>query len=122
MTALGTINSATDLAPGNINGFDTQVYTKAKAALVAGANVTITANDLAQTLTIDATGSGGVTIEQVQDNLGGTTNGVSDGFLRAGSNITFAYDDTANTLTINSTGSGGGFISSIADTNTIDLT
>lgn len=43
---------------------------------------------------------GGITLEEVQDNLGTS-------FLVAGTNITLTYDDVANTLTINaSTGTG----------------
>lgn len=62
--------------------------------LVAGTNVTLTYDDVANSLTIDAaTGSGGATIEEVQDNLGST-------FIIAGSNLTKTYDDVANTLTI----------------------
>jgi len=43
----------------NLYFTDTRVYTKVKALLAAGTNVTITANDGAQTLTIDAA-SGGI--------------------------------------------------------------
>lgn len=42
----------------NLYFTDARVYTKVKAALVAGSNITITADDTAQTLTIAGTGTG----------------------------------------------------------------
>jgi hypothetical protein len=54
-------NDSDDVTEGATNLFftDTRVYTKVKALLAAGTNVTITADDGAQTLTIDAA-TGGV--------------------------------------------------------------
>ena len=49
-----------------------------------------------------------LTLESIQDNLGGPSGNGSDGFLRAGTNVTISYDDTAGTLTISSAGGGGG--------------
>lgn len=51
--------TTSDLAEGsNLYYTDARVYTAAKAQLVAGSNVTITADDTAKTLTIDAASSG----------------------------------------------------------------
>lgn len=62
--------------------------------LVAGNNVTLTYDDGAGTLTIDAaSGSGGATIEEVQDNFGTS-------FFIAGTHLTGTYDDVADTYTI----------------------
>ena len=69
--------------------------------LQAGANISLTYNDAANTLTIAVTG---ITSypgdEAIQDMIAS--------FLVAGTGITFTYDDTANTLTIAATGGGGG--------------
>jgi len=69
------------------------------ALLVAGANITLTYNDAAGTLTIASTGGAGVTDEQIDDRVAA--------LLVAGTNITLTYNDVANTLTIASTGGGG---------------
>lgn len=57
----GTSSATTsDLAEGtNLYFTSARVYTAAKAVLVAGSNVTITADDTVNTLTIAATGGGG---------------------------------------------------------------
>ncbi len=65
------------------------------AALVAGANVTITPNDVANTITLTAA----TDPEVVRDTIGAT--------LVAGANVTITVDDTSNTITIASTGGGG---------------
>src|SRR6056297_1102180 len=56
-----TDDTTDDVNEGSTNLYftDTRVYTKVKALLAAGTNVTITANDGAETLTIDAA-TGGV--------------------------------------------------------------
>ena len=45
----------------------------------------------------------GATIEEVQDNLGGSSGDGTDGFLRSGSGISMVYDDSGNILTISAT-------------------
>lgn len=59
-------------------------------ALVAGANISITVNDGADTITIDAAG-GSYTDEQAQDAVGG--------ILTDTATIDFTYDDGAGTIT-----------------------
>lgn len=70
------------------------------AFLQAGANISLTYNDAANTLTIAVTG---ITSypgdEAMQDMLAS--------FLVAGTGVTLTYDDNANTLTISATGGGG---------------
>lgn len=63
-------------------------------ALVAGANITVTPDDTANTITIAAPAAG-YTDEQVRDVMGAA--------LVAGSNITITPDDTLNTITIAAT-------------------
>jgi hypothetical protein len=65
--------------------------------LVAGANISLTYNDAANTLTIAVTGITGYPgDEAVQDMIAG--------FLVAGSGVTLTYNDSANTLTITVSG------------------
>lgn len=66
------------------------------AALVAGANVTITVNDAGDTITISAA----TDPEVVRDTIAAT--------LVAGANVTITTDDAANTITISAAGGGGG--------------
>lgn len=91
-------------------GLDTEGTIDAvAAALVAGANVTLTYNDAAGTITIAAAGGagGGLDTEQVLDAVAAS--------LVAGTGVTIAYNDAANTITISSTGGGGG--TSLPDPN-----
>lgn len=62
------------------------------SALVAGANVTITVDDAANTITISSTGGGSTDPEVVRDTIATA--------LVAGSNVTIDVDDAANTITI----------------------
>lgn len=62
------------------------------ATLVAGANVTLTYDDVANTLTIAAAGGTSYTDEQVRD--------VVAAFLTQGTNITLTHNDAGDTLTI----------------------
>ena len=62
--------------------------------LVAGANITLTYDDPANTLTIS--GPSSYSDEQAQDAIAS--------MLVAGTNITLSYNDPANTLTISSSG------------------
>jgi ribulose bisphosphate carboxylase small subunit len=77
------------------------------ALLTAGSNITLTYNDVSNTLTIAATATSGLTAEEVDDRVAA--------LLTAGSNVTITYDDTANTLTIASTGGGGGLTAEDVD-------
>ena len=72
------------------------------AFLVQGTDVTIVHDDVADTLTISSTasGGGGLTEEQIRD-LVAT-------FLVQGTNISLVHDDAADTLTISATGAAGG--------------
>jgi hypothetical protein len=90
--------------------------------LVAGTNITLTYNDGANTLTIDAVGDGtgtddqNITFDAANRILaieGGNSQDLSEGIqeevnalLVAGTNITLTYNDGANTLTIDAAGGG----------------
>lgn len=69
------------------------------AALTNGSNVTVTANDAADTITIAAAG-GVYDPEAVRDTIAA--------MLAQGSNVTLTYNDAADTLTIGAAGGGGG--------------
>ncbi len=70
---------------------DEQARDAVGAALVAGTNVTIAVNDVANTITISAS-SIGLNEEQVRDTIAAA--------LRAGTNITITNNDAGDTITI----------------------
>ncbi len=90
----GTAGEGPRLATTSITGLAEYIRDTIGVALVAGTNVTVTVNDVADTITIAAA----VPTEDIDDRVAA--------LLRPGSNITLTYDDVANTLTIASTGGG----------------
>ena len=79
-----------------------EVDDRVAALLQPGTNVTLSYNDAANTLTINATGGGGgsgLSAEEVDDRIAA--------LLQAGTNVTLAYNDAANTLTISAAGGTG---------------
>lgn len=81
-------NGADPLDPTLLGTFTESVQDIVGALLVAGANITLTYNDAANTLTIDVSGL----TESVQDIVGALGLG--------GSGLTFTYNDAANTAVI----------------------
>jgi hypothetical protein len=69
------------------------------AALVAGANVTIIVDDVADTITVAATDTNTTDPEVVRDTIGAA--------LVAGANVTITPDDVADTITIAASGGSG---------------
>jgi ribulose bisphosphate carboxylase small subunit len=108
--ALSELSGTTDdVAEGSTNLYFTaeRVDDQVNTLLTAGANVTLTYDDAAGTLTIAATEdnlSNNTTSDLAEGtNLYFTTERVDDqvaSLLTAGSNITLTYDDAAGTLTI----------------------
>lgn len=79
-----------------ISDFAEAVQDTVGALLVAGTNVTLTYNDVANTLTISASGSGGgLDAEAVRDTIGAALLGTG--------NITVTVDDAGDTITISTT-------------------
>lgn len=66
-----------------------------EASFVAGSGITITHNGEANTITIAATGAGGLDLEQIQDAVAA--------MVVEGSGLSAVYDDTAGTYTISAT-------------------
>lgn len=106
----------------NITDFSEAVDDRVASLLVAGTNITLTYSDVANTLTVDATGGAGGEANTAS-NLG-AGNGVfaqKDGVdlqfksLVAGSNVTLTPD--ANTITIASTGGGSSFTTTTTATS-----
>ncbi len=91
-------HTGTQLSP-TISDFREAVEDAVAAFLLPGANVSLTYNDVGNSLTIAVTG-GGLTTEEVDDRVAA--------LLVPGANVTLTYNDAANTLTIASTGGGGG--------------
>lgn len=82
--------------------------------LAAGANVTITPDDAADTITIASGASGGMTVEEVQDTVAA--------MLTAGTGVELTYDDVAGTLAITATGGGGGGATTLDALTDVDTT
>ena len=102
-----TATSGTGEVVVTIPGYtDEQARDALGAALVAGANITITPNDGADTITISS--SGGYTDEQARDAIAAA--------LVAGTGVTITVNDGADTITIDATGGGGGGSSSVGAT------
>ena len=80
---------------------DEQVRDVVTAMLQPGANITLTPNDPADTLTIDAVGGsgGGISTEDAVDAVAAA--------LASGAGIDIAYNDATNTITITNTSLGG---------------
>lgn len=121
----GGASVTTDNLPeGSTNLYYTAERTQDMLAsfIQAGTNVTVTYNDVSNTLTIASTG-GGSTIDDTDDVPEGATNlyytaervqDMLNTFLVAGSNITLTYNDGADSLTIAAT--------SVNDPIMVDLT
>lgn len=84
-------------AAGGGGGLDTEaVQDVVGGMVVAGDNTTVTYDDAAGTVTIDA--AGGLTTEEIQDIIGST--------VVAGDNTTVTYDDGAGTVTVSAAAGG----------------
>lgn len=106
----------------DVTDFSEAVDDRVAALLVAGTNITLTYSDVANTLTVDATGGAGGEANTAS-NLGAGNGvfaqkvGVDLQFksLVAGSNVTLTPD--ANTITIASTGGGSSFTTTTTATS-----
>jgi hypothetical protein len=119
LTSVLTNYSTTDLAEGsNLYFTDERAQDAVASALVAGTNTSIVYDDVANTITISVSATGGIDLSNnTTDDLSeGTTNlyftneRVDDrvaSLLVAGTNISLVYDDTFNTLTIAANGLTG---------------
>lgn len=85
-----------EAGPGGGGGLTTEeVRDTIAAALVAGTGITVTVDDVADTITIAATGGGSTDPEIVRDTMGTA--------LIAGTNITVTVNDAGDTITIATT-------------------
>jgi hypothetical protein len=83
--------------PGDITGLTEAVQDVVGAMLIAGTNVTVNYDDVANTFTINSSGGGGGTdAEVVRDTIGGA--------LVAGAGIQITVNDAGDTITIANTG------------------
>lgn len=91
---------------GAITGLAEYIRDIIGIALTDGTNLDVVVNDAGDTITLNVTGSLGLTLEQVQDAVAAMVAGTH-------TNITVSYDDTAGTLTF--TGGGGGLTAEDVD-------
>jgi len=117
--ALGDGNLTFDVGAGTgivVNADDVAIDTAAEAerirdvigaALVAGANITITVNDPGDTITIAGSVDTTAEAERIRDVIGAA--------LVAGSNVTITVNDPGDTITIAASGGSGGTWSLIDD-------
>lgn len=107
--AYGRITNAVDtpvlIDTSVISGFTEQVQDIMGSTIIGGVGVTVTYDDIANTVTI-ASSLGTLTASDITDFSEAVDDRVAS-LLVAGTNITLVYNDVANTLTINSTASGG---------------
>lgn len=99
---LSVVDNGHNHTSSNISDFSESVDDRVNALLQAGTDITLTYNDVANTLTIAANTAAG-NINDLDEAIDDRVNAL----LVAGSNITITYDDAANTLTIASSGTGG---------------
>jgi YD repeat-containing protein len=85
-----------------------QVDDRVASLLVGGTNVTLTYNDAANTLTINATMSSHTHLaSEITDFAEAVDDRVAD-LLVEGTNVTLTYNDATGTITIDAAGGGGG--------------
>lgn len=123
VTGAAFLGKSTDNLPeggGNLYFTSSRVRLKVQQMIQAGTGVTVTVNELAETITISALGevrsvntkTGYVSLDTNDIPEGGTNKYFTDervddrvaNLLQAGSNVSLSYDDNLNRLTISSTG------------------
>lgn len=110
---LGNVDNTSDLskpistatqtaldAKQSISGLAEAVQDIVAGSLVAGSNITVTYDDVANTITIASTGSGTLDAEGVRDTIGAA--------LVAANGITITVNDPADTITISTTATATG--------------
>ncbi len=86
----GRANHTGTQLSSTISDFSESVDDRVASLLVAGTNITLSYNDIANTLTINSSGGAAYTDEQAQDAVGG--------ILTDSASIDFTYNDVANTI------------------------
>lgn len=99
---LSVVDNGHNHTSSNISDFSESVDDRVNALLQAGTDITLTYDDVANTLTVAANTAAG-NINDLDEAIDDRVNAL----LVAGSNISITYDDAANTLTISSSGTGG---------------
>jgi len=98
----GQLTAASDtpvvIGVGQITDLVETIDDRVSALLVAGTDITLTYNDVANTLTISSTATP-ITASEVTDFSEAVDDRVNS-LLVAGTNITLTYNDVANTLTV----------------------